>query len=106
MSTASKPQGKAIYVAPRSDWDWLLSEQKKLYARSKENLDYVFRKLWGLVTDPRNLRVAVARVARNKGRRTAGVDGVTVRHVVAQGVEQLVAQVRAELRSGAYRPSP
>ena len=48
----------------------------------QEQPDYVFAKLWGLVTDPRNLRIAVARVARNRGRRTAGVDRVTVRMVV------------------------
>jgi hypothetical protein len=29
-STASKPQGKAMYVAPSSDKGWLLSEQRKL----------------------------------------------------------------------------
>jgi len=28
--------------------------------------DYVFCKLWGLVTDERNLRIAVARVTRNR----------------------------------------
>jgi RNA-directed DNA polymerase len=95
-----------MYVAPRSDKDWLLNEQQKLYARSMENPDYVFRKLWGLVTDERNLRIAVARVARNRGRRTPGVDGLTVRKVIRNGVEAFVADVRAELRSGAYRPSP
>jgi hypothetical protein len=63
MSTASKPLGKAMYVAPRPDWDWLQSEQRKLYARSEKQVDYVFCKLWGLVTDPRNLRMALARVA-------------------------------------------
>ena len=68
MSTASKPPGKAMYVAPRPDWDWLQIEQRKLYARSEEQVDYVFRKLWGLVTDPRNLRMALARVAGNRGR--------------------------------------
>jgi hypothetical protein len=46
-----------MYVAPSSDKDWLLSEQRKLYARSYENPDYVFRKLWGLMTDPRNRRL-------------------------------------------------
>ena len=33
-STASKPQGKAMYVATSSDKDWLLSKQQKPYARS------------------------------------------------------------------------
>ena len=36
MGTASKPLGKAMYVAPKPEWDWLLNEQRKLYARSEE----------------------------------------------------------------------
>jgi len=105
MGTASTPPGKAMYVAPRPDWDWLRSEQRKLYARSEQHADYVFHKLWGLVTDPRNLRMALARVASNRGRRTAGVDGITVVHVTKR-TEAFIAEVRQELRSGAYRPSP
>lgn len=107
MREASKPQGKAMYVAPKPDWDWLLTEQTKLHARSWKQSDYVFRKLWGLVTDPRNLRMAFARVARNRGHRTAGVDGVTVRSVLKTwGAERFVDELRAELRSGSHRPSP
>jgi RNA-directed DNA polymerase len=107
VRTTTKPQGnRPTYVVPRSDKDWLLNEQRKLYARSMENPDYVFRKLWGLVTDERNLRIAVARVARNRGSRTAGVDGLTVRMVIRSGVDAFVAEVRSELRSAAYRPSP
>jgi len=105
MGTASKPPGKAMYVAPRTDWDWLRSVQRKLYTRSEEQVDYVFRKLWGLVTDSRNLRMALARIASNRGRRTAGVDGVTVGKV-AKRAEAFIAELRSELRSGVYRPSP
>ena len=106
MSTASLPQGKAMYVAPQSDKDWLLSEQRKLYTRSMGDPGYVFRKLWGLITDLQCLRIGVARVAANKGRRTAGVDGITVRKILVDGVDAFVAQLRAELRSGTYRPKP
>jgi RNA-directed DNA polymerase len=106
MGTASKPPEQAMYVASQSDVDWVRNEQRKLYTRSRNNPDYVFQKLWGLIKDPRNLRVAFARVARNRGRRTPGVDRVTVRKVVERGVENFVAEARAELRSGAYRPSP
>ena len=84
MSTAPKPLGKATYVASDSDKEWLQSVQRKLYTQSWDDLDYVFRKLWGLVTDLRNLRCALARVSRNRGSRTAGVDGITVRQVLAE----------------------
>ena len=106
MSTGPKPLGKAVYSASQLDRSWLQSVQRKLYARSGDNPDYKFRELWGLVTDRRNLRIAIARVARNRGHRTAGVDGVTVRKAAEQGVEVFVEQVRTELRKGSYRPSP
>jgi group II intron reverse transcriptase/maturase len=95
-----------MYVAPHSDKEWLLDVQRKLYARSWENPDYVFRKLWGFVSDPRNLRCSLMRIAHNQGRRTAGVDGVTVRMVLAAGVDTFIDGLRVELRSGEYRPSP
>lgn len=95
-----------MYVATQLDKGWLRSEQRKLYARSWDESGYVWRKLWGLVTDRRNLRLALARVASNRGARTPGVDGQTVRKVLRQGVDEVVEQLRAELRSGSYRPSP
>lgn len=95
-----------MYVATDSDRDWLLSKQRALYARSKEIPGYKYEKLWGLVTDPANLRMAFQRVARNKGRRTGGIDRVTVGQIVARGTDTFLAGIRAELRSGTYRPSP
>lgn len=106
MGTATKPPGKAMYVASQSDKDWLRSVQRKLYQRSQENPGYVFRKLWGLVTEPRNLRIAVARVAGNRGQRTAGIDGITVRMALRAGVDHLVASLREKLRSRSFLPSP
>jgi RNA-directed DNA polymerase len=106
VSTTLGPQGKAMYVATDSDKEWLLNVQQKLYTRSWEEPDYVFRKLWGFVTDPRNLRCSLMQIARNKGRRTAGVDGITVGRIFVQGTETFVEGLRAELRSGEYRPSP
>ena len=106
MHATTKPPRQATYVAPRADWLWLRSERRKLYGRSFQNPAYVFCKLWGLVTDPRNLRVALARVAKNRGHRTAGVDGMTVKKVVGQGAEEFVSTVRTELRSRGFGPSP
>jgi RNA-directed DNA polymerase len=95
-----------MYVAPQLDLSWLLNRQRILYTRSHENPECAFRKLWGLVTDPCNLRSALARVARNKGRRTAGVDGITVGQILTKGVDVFVSELRAELRAGNFRPSP
>lgn len=90
---------------PAGPWG-LLSVQRRLYARSAGNLDYVFCKLWGLITEPANLRIALARVARNRGRRTGGVDRVTVHTILKQGVDTFLQEVRKELRADLYRPSP
>lgn len=96
-----------MYVASTSDREWLRTVQRKLHERSREELDYVFQKLWGLVTDPRNLRNAFARVARNRGRRTAGVDGVTVYKLVkGDGVDRFIEDLREALRRRRYQPSP
>jgi len=106
MSTRAQPRKKTTYVVSKQDSAWLLNEQRKLYARAFENTDFVFRKLWGLVTDLRNLRSALSQVSRNKGARTAGIDGITVRMILESGPEEFLQELRAELRSKAFRPSP
>jgi RNA-directed DNA polymerase len=106
MRTTSAPLRKAMYVASELDESWLQSVQRRLYERGRTNPDYVFWKLWGLITDPRNLRRAISRVARNKGARTAGVDGLTVGRVLSQGVEAFASELRSDLRTGTFRPSP
>jgi group II intron reverse transcriptase/maturase len=106
MSREARSLEKAMYVVTKDDRLWLQSVQRKLYARSQDNPDYVFEKLWGLVTDPRNLRIALGRVHRNRGARTAGIDRVTVRQVLRSGSEVFVEQLRKELRGGAFRPKP
>lgn len=106
MSTAVKSQAQAMYVATKDDRLWLLNVQRKLYARSQQQPDYVFEKLWGLVTDPRNLRIALGRVQRNRGARTAGVDGVTVMKALRNGSAQFVDQIRKDLRGATFRPAP
>jgi len=107
VSAAPEPQGKAMYMVSSLDKGWLLSVQRKLYERSKRDATHILRELWGFVTDPRNLRVAFARVARNKGRRTPGVDGRTVGKVLSsEGEETFLGRIRAALRNGTYAPSP
>jgi RNA-directed DNA polymerase len=52
------------------------------------------------------LLVAWERVKRNRGSRTAGVDGQTRRVVEQMGVEGVLAKLRQELKDGTYRPLP
>jgi RNA-directed DNA polymerase len=95
-----------MYIATEDDRLWLQSVQRKLYAQSGKDPAYRFAELWGLVTDPRNLRTAFARVQRNRGARSAGIDRITVRKVIQQGVESFLDAIREDLRVGRFHPSP
>jgi group II intron reverse transcriptase/maturase len=86
---------------------WLLSIQRKLYQWSEANPDGCYRELWNWVTDLRNLRYAWRQIASNRGARTAGVDRKTVGRICATtGREAFLQELRDDLRSGRYRPSP
>jgi group II intron reverse transcriptase/maturase len=89
------------------DEAWILGVQRKLYQWSKANPDDAWRDMWGWLTDTRVLRHAWRRVASNRGKRSAGVDGMTVARIrVKIGEQGFLDGLQAELRSGAYRPSP
>ncbi|MER8594245.1 reverse transcriptase domain-containing protein [Mesorhizobium sp. M1182] len=91
----------------QTDEAWVLGVQRKLYQWSKANSEDAWRDMWGWVTDLRVLRHAWQRVASNRGRRTAGIDGMTVGRIRnGIGEQRFLEGLQAELRSGAYRPSP
>ena len=71
----------------RADEAWLLSVQCKLYQWSRTHPEDSYRDVWNWITDIRNLRCAWRKIALNRGRRTAGVDGMTVAGIgVAMGM--------------------
>jgi RNA-directed DNA polymerase len=85
----------------------VLGMQIKLHRWSGEDEGRRFDDLYNLVSDPAFLLVAWERVRENKGARTAGVDGITVRHIEQEpGVDSFLAELRTELRARTYRPSP
>jgi group II intron reverse transcriptase/maturase len=91
----------------QADEAWLLSVQRKLYQWSRIHPDESYRDLWNWITDLRNLRCAWRKIATNQGRRTAGIDGVTVAGInVGMGSELFLEQLRSDLKEGRYRPSP
>jgi RNA-directed DNA polymerase len=104
---AFDPEEWVVDSNHQSDKDWLLSVQKKLYRWSKENPQDRYRDMWNWLLDPRNLRCAWHTVATNKGRRSAGVDGKTVRSIQKSkgGEAAFLLLLRQKLRAGAYRPS-
>jgi len=84
----------------------VLGWQAKLHRWAGQDEQQRFGDLFNLVCDPATLLVAWERVKRNRGSRTAGVDGQTRRVVEQMGVERVLAKLRQELKDGTYRPLP
>ena len=81
--------------------------QAKYHRWAQTGRDVRFGDLFNLVRHPDYLRVAWEHVAHNKGARTSGIDGVTVRQIVEAGqVEVFLAEIAASLKDGTYRPAP
>ncbi len=81
----------------------VLVMQTKLHQWAKADPGRRFDDLANLVYDPAFLVVAWNQVRGNKGARTAGVDGVAPRSIVA-GVEALLGQLRDDLKAGRFVP--
>ncbi len=84
----------------------VLGWQTKLHRWAGQDELARFGDLFNLVCDPATLLVAWERVKRNRGSRTAGVDGQTRARVEQIGVEGVLAGLRQELKNGTYRPLP
>lgn len=94
-------------LAHQADYDWVLSVQRKLYQWSQKHPTEAYRELWNWLTDLRNLREAWRRVARNKGKRTPGIDGITVGRIRQRiGEAPFLETLQQQLRTGSYKPSP
>ncbi len=103
----AKTEEPPVDSGDQADEAWLLSIQSKLYQWSRTNPDDRYGDLWNWIVDPRNLRCAWRRISRNKGSRTAGVDGMTVPNIRStMGEEAFIERLRDDLRNGRYQPSP
>lgn len=107
VGTVFTSEKRAVDSAHQADNVWLLKVQRKLFTWSQENPQEAYRELWNWITDLRNLRCAWRHVASNKGKRTPGIDGETVGSIRRKmGENRFLSQLREELRSGTYSPSP
>lgn len=85
----------------------VLSIQGKLHHWAGEDRARRFDDLFNLVADPAFLVVAWRRVRGNTGSRTAGIDGLTARHIPpVWGEEAFLNQVREQLRARTFQPLP
>jgi RNA-directed DNA polymerase len=87
---------------------WVLHIQTKLHQWAKADPTKRFDDLFNLVCHPATLVVAWDRVRRNRGSRTAGVDGVTKWHIEHRqgGPSAFLADTRTALRNRTFRPVP
>jgi len=105
--SACTKEKQAVDTDYQTDKVWLLDIQRKLYVWSRNHPEQAWRDMWNWLTDPRNLRLAWRRVASNRGARSAGVDGLTVRRIQQRkGTDRFLDELRENLRNGSYRPSP
>jgi RNA-directed DNA polymerase len=95
--------------APWPDLDeagWrVLKIQTKLHQWAIDDPDRRFDDLFNLVTDPAFLVVAWGRVHKNRGARSAGVDGVAPRSIIF-GTEVFLAELRDDLKARRFVPLP
>ncbi|MDR2372863.1 MAG: hypothetical protein LBD77_01915, partial [Bifidobacteriaceae bacterium] len=83
----------------------VLGIQTKLHRWAVADKRRRFFDLWGLVTDPAFLRVGWERVSRNRGARSAGIDGVRPRDLIPSEAAFL-SGLRRDLKAGQFRPLP
>jgi RNA-directed DNA polymerase len=79
--------------------------QNRLWAAAKQSKGRAFHALYDRIYRDDILEEAWERVRANRG--AAGVDALTIAAVEDDyGVERLLAELRADLRAGNYRPAP
>jgi retron-type reverse transcriptase len=97
-----EPVGADTRMPPK-----LASLRLKLGQKAKQEPKFRFYALYDHLTRVDVLETAFTSVAAKRGRRTPGVDGVTIDHIVhAEGVAAFLTGVREELRTKNYRPQP
>jgi RNA-directed DNA polymerase len=78
-----------------------------LYAQARENTDRRFKRLYKYLTHPEWVSLAIDAVLVNRGSRTAGVDGMTRKHYLADEARgQLAQSIMTDLANETYAPQP
>lgn len=84
---------------------WIKRTQEVLAFRSRQGRS--FHRLFNLLRTKRLVEVALDKVLKNAGARTAGVDGVTKGDLTARkNRNQLIDEIWRELSTKSYRPAP
>jgi group II intron reverse transcriptase/maturase len=92
LSAKKKPKKQKLRNAEYYDFQ---NVQDELYQQSKDNT--IFKNLVELIVSEQNIKLAYRNIKKNKGSKTAGVDGKTVRHLAKWQDERLIEYVRKKL---------
>jgi RNA-directed DNA polymerase len=107
MPQDAPPDGGACDQALVGSWSRVAGMQAKLHRWAAADPGRRFDDLFNFVCDPATLIVAFSRVAGNRGANTPGVDGMTVALAEERtGVPGFLDDLRAQLKSGTFRPLP
>ena len=100
-SEAVREVGRELARAVLADQaeERVLGWQTRLHRWAVQDEQARFGDLFNLVCDPATLLVAWERVKRNRGSKTAGVDGQTRKQVEQMGVDGVLAKLREELKA-------
>lgn len=79
--------------------------QRKLSTWAEQDEERKFHGLYKLITDVDWINTAYAHVKRNRGSRTAGMDGVDI-GVFDRNREANLTKLREDLKAGTFEPSP
>src|ERR1019366_1137871 len=88
---------------------WLMKVQTRLYTLSqKSSASIGDNVVFQLICHPRNLRVALGSVAKNRGKNSPGVDGLTMIDILnhPSRFDNFVAELSWDLENQHYEPSP
>lgn len=81
--------------------------QTMLYAKASLEPETRFKRLYKYLTRTEWVEAAVDRTLRNRGSRTASIDGKTRQHYLGEeGRKELVTEIVTELQAQAYQPQP
>lgn len=87
--------------------DDIRKTQKSFALKALHHKEHRFEDLYHLLCREDWIQAALDQVLRNRGSRTAGIDGITRKHFENEDFRRrFVEELRSELQAGTYKPQP
>merc|ERR1712003_482586 len=103
QTSSKRPSVRVLEKELRESRDFKVLERfKKFSEKQRINRSFIFTRVWRLIVNPINLKLAYVAILKNKRSQTAGVDALTVDDF---GMKE-VSALRNDLMSRKYTPKP